>query len=58
MNYFDVPEWLAEEKFEYCDEDHDQIIRLVEIQCFWIIFMYNNNKPLSFIISISSIDIF
>lgn len=27
--YFDVPEWLAEEKFYFCDADHDKVIRLM-----------------------------
>lgn len=32
--FFDVPEWLAEEKFHFCDDDGNMLIRLQEIQCF------------------------
>jgi hypothetical protein len=23
MTYFDVPKWLAQEKFDFCDDDHN-----------------------------------
>jgi hypothetical protein len=32
--YFDVPNWLAEEKFEFCDNNHDQEIHQNELLCF------------------------
>lgn len=34
--YFDVPDWLAEQKFRQCDVDQDGIISGLETQCFWL----------------------
>lgn len=27
MNFFDVPEWLVEEKFHFCDDDGNKVIK-------------------------------
>lgn len=32
--FFDVPQWLAEEKFGLCDWDHNLVISHRELECF------------------------